>query len=377
MPLEKKSSEARWPESDVWTWYRSQPWLMGCNFLPSTAINQLDMFQPDDYDRNRAVLVRELDWAHGLGMNTLRIFLHDLLWTSDADGFFGRLDDFLDLCASRKIRPLMVFFDSCHRPEPRSGRQPEPVWGLHNPGWAQSPAVSYLMDERQWTRLEAYVKSVLRRHGGDDRILAWDLYNEPCHAGFDGIPEKASSCKKLVSEVFEWAREAAPCQPMTVGVWGHPDPTLDHNAEALSAFDRTVLDVQITALAQSDFVSFHNYAPKADLQAQIARLELFARPIFCTEYMARPQGSTFADALPILKNAGIAAYNWGFVSGKSQTIFPWGSPEGAPEPAVWFHDILRGDGSPFDPEEINLLLALSAQANGDSRQPGSQSATIS
>lgn len=52
---------------------------------------------------------------------------------------------------------------------------------------------------------------------------------------------------------------------------------------------------------------------------------------------------------------GVGAINWGLVSGKTNTIFPWGSPEGASEPKVWFYDIFRKDGTPFDQEEIDVI----------------------
>ncbi|MEI8340711.1 MAG: 1,4-beta-xylanase [Verrucomicrobiota bacterium] len=348
----------QWTPEQVWTWHRKLPWLVGCNFLPSTAINQLEMFQPDDYDRHREVLARELGWAAGLGMNSLRVFLHDLLWAGDRDGFCRRFDDFLDLCAERRIRPMIVFFDACHRSEPKLGIQPDPIPGLHNPGWAQSPTVGTLKNESDWPRLEHYITEVLKRHGTDDRILCWDLYNEPCNAGFDFDETKAPFCEKLVTEVFGWARSAAPSQPLTVCTWQSPDPQTEHDEAALTDYQRHVLATQRKALELSDIISFHNYGPSSALRMQIERLETLGRPLFCTEYMARTLHSRFEDSLPVLKKKNVAAYNWGFVSGKSQTIFPWGSPAGAPDPAIWFHDLLRPDGSAFDPNEMELIRKL-------------------
>lgn len=355
---------SRWTSEEAWTWYLRQPWLAGANFLPSTAINQLEMFQPADYDRNRPVLERELDWVAGLGMNTLRVFLHDLLWTADSDGFSRRLDDFLGLCASRAIRPMLVFFDACHRPEPKLGTQPAPVPGLHNPGWAQSPAVSLLTDETRWAVLERYVGAVLGRWGKDERILCWDLYNEPCNAGFDRNQGKAACSAKLVREVFAWARAASPTQPLTVCVWSAPEPMQAHARENLSAFECSLLEAQTVALEQSDVLSFHNYSPADELRKQIEKFLPYDRPILCTEYMARTRGSVFQTCLPLLKEYGVAAYNWGFVAGKSQTLFPWGPPSDRGEPEVWFHDILRPDGTPFDPAEAEIIRRLCGQQAG-------------
>jgi len=354
------STSSRWTPEQAWTWYRQQPWLVGTNFLPSTAINQLEMFQPEDYDRHRPVLVRELDWSAQLGMNTHRVFLHDLLWSTDADGFFRRLDDFLGLCAGRNIKPMLVFFDACHRPEPRPGVQPAPIPSLHNPGWAQSPAVSVLTDESQWGRLEQYVAAVLRRFGQDERILCWDLYNEPCNSGFDHNKEKAPWSAKLVPTVFGWARAAAPAQPLTVCVWHGPEPMETPDFSKMDEQDRCLFQAQVSAVEHSDIISFHNYSSADVLRRHIDKFLIYGRPLLCTEYMARTQKSLFQTCLPVLKEKGIAAYNWGFVSGKSQTIFPWGTPEGAPEPSPWFHDVLRPDGTPFDPEETRLIRQLTA-----------------
>jgi hypothetical protein len=69
------------------------------------------MWQADSFDPKRIDL--ELGWAEGLGMNTMRVFLHDLLWQQDAEGFKRRLDQFLTIAAKHKIKPMFVLFDSC------------------------------------------------------------------------------------------------------------------------------------------------------------------------------------------------------------------------------------------------------------------------
>ncbi len=355
-------STSRWTPDQAWIWYRKQAWLVGCNFLPSSAINQLEMFQADDYERHRETLVRELDWAAKLGMNTLRIFLHDLLWGADAAGFCRRLDDFLDLCAARGIRPMIVFFDACHRPEPRIGRQPAPTPGIHNPGWAQSPSVSALMDDAEWPRLERYVTGVLARYGADDRILCWDLYNEPCNGGFDGNETKQPASARLVTEVFAWARAAAPMHPLTVCTWTPElNPVSGHDEDALPLPQRELLRAQRAAVALSDVISFHDYNPASKVRDQIERLATLGRPLLCTEYLARTIGSLFSECLPLFREHSIAAYNWGFVAGKSQTYQPWNTPADSPEPNPWFHDILRPDGTPFDADETRLIRELTGR----------------
>ena len=99
-------AQGRWSEQQARDWYARQPWLVGSNYNPASAINQLEMWQADSFDPKRIDL--ELGWAEGLGMNTMRVFLHDLLWQQDAEGFKRRLDQFLTIAAKHKIKPMFV-----------------------------------------------------------------------------------------------------------------------------------------------------------------------------------------------------------------------------------------------------------------------------
>ena len=91
------SRNERWSETEANAWYDAQPWRVGCNFVPSTAINQLEFWSADSFDA--PTLERELGWAHDVGFDTLRVYLHDLAWTQDPTGFLDRLDHFLGLAA--------------------------------------------------------------------------------------------------------------------------------------------------------------------------------------------------------------------------------------------------------------------------------------
>ena len=75
----------RWSEEKANSWYQQQPWLVGSNFIPANAINELEMWQAATFDPQE--IDKELGWAQSLGMNTMRVFLHDLLWQQDAAGF--------------------------------------------------------------------------------------------------------------------------------------------------------------------------------------------------------------------------------------------------------------------------------------------------
>jgi len=346
-------ARARWTEQQANVWYAKQPWLVGSDYLPASAINQLEMWQADTFDPKR--IDTELGWAQGLGFTTMRVFLHDLLWKQDAEGFKRRINTFLEICAKHHIRPLFVFFDSCWDPNPHLGKQHEPVPGVHNSGWVQSPGAKALEDPSQYPRLEAYVKGVVGAFGNDDRILGWDLWNEPDNDGGGNYHAQEAKNKKalmlaLLPQVYAWAREAGATQPLTSGVWN-----------GNWGDDAKLSPTEQVQLGESDIVSFHSYEKPEVFEERIKSLEHFHRPIICTEYMARKIGSTFQGSLPIAKKYHVGAINWGFVSGKSQTIYPWDSwehPYVSGPPAVWFHDIFRPDGTPFSQDEVKLIRSL-------------------
>ncbi len=330
----------RWTPEQARVWHERQPWLVGCNFIPSTAINPIEMWQAATYDA--ATIERELGWAQGLGFNSVRVYLHDLLWVEDAPGFKHRIDRFLTTAARHAIRPVLVLFDDCWNQQPALGPQPAPQPGIHNSGWVQSPGSAVVLDSGQWGRLADYVGDVVGAFGRDERVLMWDLYNEP---GNNHLGERSLG---LLSAAVGWARVAQPRQPLTIGLWN----------ESLAALN----DFQ---LANSDVITFHNYQEAASLERQIATLQPLGRPILCTEYLARTQGSRFETHLPIFRRANVGCYNWGLVSGKTQTVFPWGSQAASPEPAEWFHDILRPDGSPYSRAEVSLIRAMTLAADQD------------
>ena len=217
-----QAPQQHWTEEQANAWYEAQPWPVGANFLPSTAINELEMWQADTFDPT--TIDRELGWAEGIGMNTMRVFLHNLLWEQDPKGFQERIDTFLTIAARHHIRPVFVLFDSCWEPFPKLGPQHPPIPGVHNSGWVQAPGATVLNDPTQYPRLETYVKGIVGAFANDPRILAWDLWNEPDN-GNDSSYAKGEPKNKneiilgLLPQVFAWARAARPRQPLTSGLW--------------------------------------------------------------------------------------------------------------------------------------------------------------
>ena len=350
--------QERWTEKAAADWYSKQPWLVGSNYIPATATNELEMWQADTFDPRR--IDSELGWAESIGLNTMRVFLHDLLWQQDANGFQKRIDTFLQIAAKHHIRPLFVLFDSCWDPNPQLGKQHEPRPGVHNSGWVQSPGAQALQDPGQYPRLEAYVKGVVGAFAKDNRVLGWDLWNEPGNGNSGSYAAHEAKNKteielSLLPRVFEWARSAHPMQPLTSGVWKGDWSELSKLAP-----------MEKIQLGMSDVISFHNYDKPEEFEKRVHWLQQYHRPLICTEYMARGNGSTFQGTLPIAKKYDVAAINWGLVAGKTQTYLPWDSwqhPYTDRQPAMWFHEIFRTDGKPYSQEEVDLIRKMTGRGS--------------
>ncbi len=325
---------------DVWTkeqangWYQQQGWLRGCNFIPSTAINQLEMWQAETFDTS--TINRELGWASDIGMNTMRVYLHHLAWEIDSAGFKNRMDQYLSIANKHGIRTIFVFFDDCWNPVYKAGKQPDPKPGIHNSGWVRDPGDVLYQDTTLFAELEVYVKDVLKRFAHDKRVVMWDLYNEPGNSGYE------NRSLNLLDKVYQWSREVNPDQPLTSAVW-----------------DIRLKDLNRYQLENSDVISYHNYSNDTLHRRAIDSLRLLGRPLICSEYMARKHNSTFEKIMPMLKNENIGAINWGLVSGKTNTIYAWDEPKpDGSEPALWFHDIFRKDGTPYKQDEVDLIKKL-------------------
>ena len=344
----------RWSETKADAWQASQPWPVGADYVPDDAINQLEMWQPESFDPQE--IDRELGWAQSIGMNTMRVFLHDLLWQQDPEGLKHRMDVFLSIAARHNIRPIFVLFDSCWDPFPKLGPQHPPIPGVHNSGWVQSPGEHALAAPSQYVRLHDYAIGVVGAFANDPRILAWDVWNEPDNTNEgsyskEELPNKVDLVLNLLPQVFEWVRSVNPTQPLTSGIW-HGD---------WSSFSSLPPMAKIQ-IEESDIITFHNYGWPEQFEAAVKDLEQYHRPLLCTEYMARGAGSIFDTILPIAKQYHVGAINWGFVAGKTQTYLPWDSwqrPYVLIQPVIWFHDIFHADGTPYRQQETDMIRSLS------------------
>lgn len=349
-----KTETRQWSVSKANDWYAEQGWIIGCNYIPASAINQLEMWQADTFDPER--IDRELSLAAAIGFNSIRVFLHHLLWEQDAAGLVARMEQFLSIANSHRIKTMFVLFDAVWNPFPQAGPQPSPRKHVHNSGWVQSPGAEILKDVNLYDSLKHYVQGIISHFKDDKRVQVWDLFNEPDNMNnasyFDQYHvHKADLSLILLKKTFEWAREINPVQPLTSAPWQS-----DWSDDAgLTHIDNYMFN-------NSDIITFHCYEDKKGMAARIKLLQRYQRPVLCTEFMSRHSGSTFQEILPILKETRVGGYSWGLVAGKTQTHFPWDSwqQQYDQEPDVWFHDVFREDGQPFDPSETAYIRFLTA-----------------
>jgi hypothetical protein len=328
----KQGGVAQWPAEKAWRWYDNQAWPCGFNYVPRNAISYTEMWMDYSFDPN--IIDEELILAEKTGFNCLRVVLSYVVWEHDPQAFKKRLGEFLMLCNNHGIKVMFALFDDCvfgPIKDPVYGKQPEVVVGLYANGWTPSPGHSMVRNKDEWPKLKKYVQDIIGHFGKDSRVWLWDLYNEPTNGGLGDVSIT------LVKEVFKWAREIEPIQPLTIAIWN----------------DNKVLnDISI---AHSDIITFHRYSTAEDLGRIIENLKLHGRPIICTEWLNRPLGSRVETHLPVFAKNKVGCLHWGLVNGKTQTHLPWGHKPGDPEPKIWQHDLYHSDLSVYDSNEIALF----------------------
>ena len=362
----------RWTEADARDWWQARPWVCGVNFLPSTAVNFIEMWHPDTFDL--PTIERELTWAAEIGFTAVRFNLHYLGWVHDRDGTIDRLDRVMGVAHGLGLDTVPCLFDDCGfgGDEPVWGPQPDPVRGIHNSRAVASPGRAIVLDARQRPRLEAYLRDIIRTFRDDRRILFWDLYNEPgnrMNFSDTGYAHYASELEtgalSLMESCFEWARAESPVQPLSVAAWTTPLPG-DDSHPYQTEIDRS-------ALLHSDIITFHAYWSRGRVAQFIDYLEVLDRPILCTEWMARAVDSRITDQLQLFHDRGVGCFQWGLVKGRTQTWLPW--PDalvrahgGTPDRSIWFHDLLHEDGSPYDRHEVDTIRNLTRPGHAATRR---------
>jgi hypothetical protein len=324
----------QWSVEKANAWYAKQKWIVGCNFVPSTAVNDVEFWQDETFDL--PTIDKELGLARAWGINSVRVFLNYVVWEAEAEKLKSNFKKFLDVAKKHGISVMPVLFDDCNFSGgvANVGKQPDAGRDYCLGGWVSSPPLTMVRDESQWEKLRAYEQDMIKTFWKDKRIIVWDLYNEPGNNNSKIKPE-------LLANIFAWAREAKPSQPLTAGAW------TDFSGE-LSKLMRS----------HSDIVSFHCYSAKTDFEQKIKWAKETGRPAVCTEWLHRPSKNTVADILPLLKETETGGYLWGLVNGKTQTHAQWGSTPEKPKVGIWQHDLMHNSGAVYDSTELRLFRTL-------------------
>ena len=327
----------KWSIEKANEWYSKVGWAIGFNYVTSTAINSTEMWQKETYDAKS--IDQELALAAKTGYNSCRVFLQFLVWEAERDVFLDTFDNFLSLAHQHGISVMPILFDDCAfsgKEEPYLGKQQDPVPGIHNSGWTPSPGFKMSADSSYDEILETYVKTIIKRFATDSRILVWDLYNEPSNSN------QGTKSFPLVRNSFKWARECAPIQPLTTGVWEYRE------------------DWEMELADLSDIISFHDYGPIENTYNRIELFTKYKRPMFCTEWLHRQSGNNFKSHLPYYKEKKVSVYNWGLIQGKTQTNLSWNKDENCYNglPKIWQHDLFYNNLEPYNPEEISLIREM-------------------
>ena len=340
---ENKDKSSQWTREQAWKWKEDSGWHTGFSYVPSYAVNQYEIWQEDTFDPN--VLDKELALAEQAGYSLVRIYLMEGVWYVDRDGFKSRIDTFLRIADSHGLKTVFTFFSNGgnHDLEFGPGPQPAPKVGVHGSGvWVPSPGKKVIENPEEWPKLKEYVQDILRTYKDDDRIYYWCLCNEPENF------KNGCDVSKFMPEVYKWAWEIRPSQPLTSPVWQRPG----------KGGTSTKLDIVAFVCENSDIITFHCYHTPDECQKEIEMLSRFGRPMVCQEYLARNFNNTFFNILPILKENNIDAINWGLVNNANHYHYPWGHKPEDPEPEVWFHDVFHSDYTPYDPAEIEFLKEM-------------------
>lgn len=348
----------QWTPEEAWAWYDKVGWQVGCNYVPKASINGIETWQEEGFEQQFAGMLKELDLMQSIGYNTVRMGVPMFVWVHQRDGFIARYKRFLDALGERGITMMPVFFGDCVAPKemqgtPRFGPQRQPIKGYHG-GAPGLSSMDYMVgynatdDPESWPEYEAFVRDIVTTFKDDERIIAWDIWNEP------GNHNRNSKSYPFMKRVFDLCREIDPIQPLTAGSWcNYPYGYFEYPLE--------FQPIELKAMELSDVVSYHYYGNAEISEKLIQELnEKYKRPLFITEWLHRCFHQTVKSHLPLFKKYRVSCYDWGLVAGKTQTYEPWDSIRDMDnvDLTVWQHDLFHEDFTPYDPEEIALIMEL-------------------
>lgn len=292
--------------------------IKGAVYTPTNAVNYIDWWQNFD----PAIVDRELAYAQTYGINTIAVYLHYLVWENNAADLLAKFETVLQLADKHGIKVSPIFYDDCWNPAPQLGDQGAPIPGVHNSRWVQSPGAAVKNDYygNYKPKLRNYVQDVVNAHLSDKRILFWEQMNEPgCNSG--------GTERAMNIILMNDARIAIKDTGTTIPV-GSPSVQMSE------------------PYYFSDFFSFHPY--DANYPGP------YGPTVLNSETMNRGS-QTVPGIVSHYGGTNTGYIMWELTIGRTNTRFPWGSPEGAAEPATPFHGIVYPDGHPWAVADVVAL----------------------
>ena len=345
----------RWTETEANEWYKNIGWLRGCNFIGSDCTNRLDMFQKHNAEQKLETAERELALCQKIGFNTVRIWANFDVYYAEPESYMEIFDRYVELCGKygQKIMVVLAHEEDLPRGDvfvPKAMGEQKYALGEHQGRIPMSEeelakAPKHYMEYPELRPLYIeMVQRTVRKYAKDERIVCWNIYNEP------GITIGERSME-LLNLLFDTVRAEDPIQPLTADIWrGVRGDKIQTREEQL-------------ALELSDVISFHSYQSYDKLVREIRFHQKFNRPLFLTEWLHRINHNNVQEVYPLLYITGVSNYCWGFVVGKTQTHEPWPSmwtqwdkgEDHGYDFTKWQHDLFRPNLRPYDPREIALI----------------------
>ncbi|WP_352422873.1 cellulase family glycosylhydrolase [Proteiniphilum sp.] len=218
--------------------------------------------------------------------------------------------------------------------------------------------------EKAMGEAKAFTQELIAAFANDERIILWDIWNEP---RMDDVPEMYEQMD-WIEAMVGWCREKNPVQPITASIFYDSGVRPDSVSRAISR--RSEVE------AIMDVHNFHHYESGSDhmerIEWMVERLQKISnRPLICTEAIARTTGSTFPRTfIPFAKHQ-IHFYTWGLYMCDMNWTVTWGRNTYEPFDPV-FHELLHPDGEPIDRRELDWLRNFRFTESNENTDPGAE-----
>lgn len=361
----------RWSDERIWDWYNAKPWIRGCNFIGSDCANRIDQWQSYRCEERFATADKELALAEGIGFNSIRVLIEYDVWNQEHDNFMANLERHISIADSHNMTVMLVMSNECC--VPKEAYKPTVLGEQHydlgyhggrkiSPHQGGDETYSIIDEPEIAEKYLQMVKEIITKYKDDERVIAWNLMNEPGN-------RRGNKSLEFLEKLFAIAREIDPIQPLAADIWGWVD-------ENGMPYER---EIERVALELSDFISFHCYQSFKDLVKQVVRLKKHGRPLMCTEWLCRIKHNNIEEIFPYFFGEKIASYNWGLVASyKTQYFEPynrmWDELENPDidtsgyDITAWQHDLFRPSHNPYNPKEIKIIKEFTDLADSEHKK---------